>query len=227
MEHHPVQRIEGESSLQVEGFPDAERLIQIDDPKARRISDLLLHQYDLEFADECLNAINVAPSDPSAVKEALWRSAIVHFSKCFGSSAARFQLSRENIYKNEPPEAKLVFEYFKNLRDKHVVHDENSYSQSIPGAVLNRRDGARKIETIICFMARASTLEQTNYNNLKLLIKKALVWVVAEFNACCEGVAAELEALPYDELQRLPNMTYRVPDVGEISENRKKNKRES
>lgn len=138
MEHYSCTRTEG--GLHVEGFPDAVKLIKLDDHKARRVADLLLHQHDLEFADACLEAINKAPVDPPTIREALWRCAIVHFVKCFGSSAARFQLNREKIYKNEPPEAMQSFEYFKHLRDKHVVHDANSYSQSIPGAVLNRGD---------------------------------------------------------------------------------------
>ncbi len=219
MEHYSVTRVEG--GLHVEGFPDAVRLIKLDDPKARRVSDLLLHRYDLEFADACLEEINKAPVDPPIMREALWRSAIVHFAKCFGSSAARFQLSREKIYKGEPPEAKQVFEYFQHLRDKHVVHDENSYSQSIPGAVLNRGDKPYKIEKILCLGAHANTLEQGNYNNLKLLIQKALAWVVAEFDTCCDVVTKELEALPYEDLLKRPEVTYRVPSAEEIGDNRK------
>ena len=115
MENYPVARTKG--GLRVDGFPDAVKLIKLDDPKARRISELLLHRHHLEFADRCLEAISKAPVDSPTVREALWRCAIVHFAKCFGSSAARFQLSREKIYKNEPPEAKHVFEYFQSLRD--------------------------------------------------------------------------------------------------------------
>lgn len=218
MEQYSVTRVE--RGLHVDGFPDAVKLIQLEDPKARRISDLLLHRHDLEFADQCLEEINRAPSDLPTVREALWRCAIVHFAKCFGNSRARFQLSRDKIYKWEPPEAKLAFDYFQNLRDKHVVHDENSYSQSLPGAVLNRGNKPYKIEKILCFGAHASTLEQGNYGNLKFLIQKALKWVVTEFDLCCDLVTKELEALSYEELLMRENVMYRVPTVEEISTNR-------
>jgi hypothetical protein len=198
MEQYSVTHVEG--GLHVEGFPDAVKLIKLDDPKAHRISDLVLHRHDLEFADACLEAINRVPIDPPTVREALWRCARVHFAKCFGNSAARFQLSHKKIYRNEPPEARRVFEHFQHLRDKHVVHDENSYSQSIPGAVLNRGDKPYKIEKILCFEAHKNTLEQGSYGQLKLLIQKALAWVVSEFDTCCEIVTKELEAIPYDEL---------------------------
>jgi len=93
-----------DEGIHIEGFPDAVRLVELNDPKARRISDLMLHQHDLEFADGCLEAINATPPDSLLVREALWRSAIIHFAKCFGGSAARFQLDRKKIYKNEPPD---------------------------------------------------------------------------------------------------------------------------
>lgn len=219
MEHYSIRRTE--KGLHIDGFPEAVRLIEIDDPKARRISDLLLHRDDLLFADACLDAINDAPTTIPTLREALWRCAIVHFSKCFGNSAARFQLSQKKIYKDEPPEAKQAFDYFQHLRDKHVIHDENSYSQSIPGAVLNRGNKSYKIEKIICFAAHAGTLEQSNYSNLKLLIQKALNWVTREFDTCCELVTKELEKIPYNELIKRPEVKYRTPSADDISCNRR------
>lgn len=219
MELHSVTYIDGR--LHVEGFPDAVKLIRLDDAKARRISDLFLHKHDLEFADQCLEEINKIPSDSPILREALWRCAIVHFAKCFGNSAARFQLSREKIYKGEPPEARQAFDYFQNLRDKHVVHDQNAYSQSIPGAVLNKGEKSYKIEKILCLGAHVNTLEQGNYGNLTLLIKKALEWVIVEFDKCCELVTKDLEARPYEELLKREAAKYRAPTVEEISTNRR------
>jgi hypothetical protein len=63
-------------------------------------------------------------------REAMWRSAIVHLLKCFGDHEARFSLQPRQVYRGEPPEAIENFEYFKGLRDKHLVHDENSYAQT-------------------------------------------------------------------------------------------------
>lgn len=219
MEQYPVTQVEG--CLHIEGIPDAVKLIKLDGPKARRVSELLLHRHDLEFADACLEAINTVPVHPPTIREALWRNAVVHFAKCFGNSAARFQLSREKIYKNEPQEALQAFEYFQHLRDKHVVHDENSYSQSIPAAALNRGDKPYKIEKVLCFSAHANTLEQSNYGNLKLLIQKALAWVVSEFDNCCNIITNDLEAVPYNELLKKPEVTYQTPGVEEIRSNRK------
>lgn len=186
MEHFAISK--RESGFHIEGFPDAVKVVMIDGPEAKRLADLFLHKEDLEFADACLDAINQTPESPLVAREALWRSAIVHFMKCFGNSA-RFQLSAAKIYKGESPEALMAFEYFKDLRNKHFVHDENSYAQSIPGAVLNNGTRGYKIEKIICFAAFGATLEQGNYGNLKLLIGKARTWVVSEFDSLCSHLS--------------------------------------
>ena len=144
MEYFSVSKTE--ASFHIEGIPDAVKIITINNPKAKRLADLSLHKEDLEFADACLDALNQTNENP-IVREALWRSAIVHYMKCFGNGI-RFQLTPKKIYKSESPEALLAFNYFKVLRNKHFIHDVNSYAQSIPGAVLNNGTKDYKIEEI-------------------------------------------------------------------------------
>lgn len=72
--------------FQIEGYPDAVKVIELVGPKARRLSDLALHKIDLDFASECLDQINDTTGNCSLLKQALWRSAIVHFMKCFGNN---------------------------------------------------------------------------------------------------------------------------------------------
>jgi len=209
-----------ESGLHIEGFPDAVKVLRIDGSRAKRLSDLALHKADLDFAENCLDAINLTTEDAYVVREALWRSSIVHFLKCFGDAGARFQLSAKKIFKAEPPEAMMAFEYFKGLRNKHLVHDENSYSQSIPGAILNNRNKGYKIEKIVCFSAIAITISQDNYNNLKLLIQKSRVWVIAEFDKLCEVLTEELERESYEKLFGKPSINYQLPMIDEIHRKR-------
>ena len=56
MEYFPVKQTS--SGLHVEGFPDAEKLIKLKGKQAKRLADLKLHQSDLDFAHESLEAIN-------------------------------------------------------------------------------------------------------------------------------------------------------------------------
>ena len=218
MEHFPISRTD--TGLHIEGFPDAVKVVRLNGLKAKRLADLALHKADLECAVQCLESINQVGDRPWVVQQALWRSAIVHMMKCFGDSGARSQLSAKKIYKGDSL-ALTVFDYFKNLRNKHFIHDENSYAQSLPGAVLNKGNKPFKIEKIICVNTVAETLEQENYSNLQLLIEKARDWVDKEFEALCEALTKELEAEPYENLFKREAISFNVPTVNEIDKNRK------
>ncbi len=209
------------SGFQIEGFPDAAKVIQIEGPKAKRLADLSLHKTDLEFASECLETINQVPDKPWVLRQALWRSAAIHYMKCFGGNNTRGQLSPNKIYKGNT-EALTAFNYFKDLRNKHFVHDENSYAQSIPCAILNKPDKSYKIEKIVCFSAIGETLEQGNWNNLHLLIQTARKWVVVEFDKLCKIITKDLEAKPYEGLNNLEPVTYTVPKIEALKKNRNK-----
>jgi hypothetical protein len=217
LEHFPVTKTD--SGFLIEGFPEAVKVVRIDGRQSKRLADLALHRADLEFAAECLKTINLVSDKPGVLRQALWRAAIIHYMKCFGHSGARFQLSAERIYKGNTP-ALVAFSYFKELRDRHFVHDENSHAQSVPGAILNRRDKPYKIEKIVCFSVMAETLGQDNYNNLHLLVQTAQTWVVNEFDALCQTLTKELEAKSYDELDSREPITYKAPTIDEIGKNR-------
>jgi hypothetical protein len=202
--------------LHIDGFPNAVKVLALKGPVARRIADLALHRGDLLFARDCLEQVNRTPEEPALLRHALWRSAIVHFAKCYGDSTARSQLSPKKVLRGEAPVAIEVFEYFKALRNKHVVHDENPLAQSLPGAILNARDQPRKIEKIISLSLVAETLGQEHYSNLHLLIQKSLTWVEKEFDRLCLQLTTELEAIPYEQLLAMPAPEYRAPEADSV-----------
>lgn len=210
-----------ETGLHLGGFPDGVKVIRIDGPLAQRLAALSLHKADLDFADSCLIAMSDMKEPYGIVHEALWRAAIVHFLKCFGDAGARFQLSADKILKSEPPEAMMAFMYFKGLRNKHLIHDENSYAQSVPGAVLNKGDKGYKIEKIVCFSAIAGTMGPENYGNLKLLIQTTRSWVVSEFDTLCDVLTKELEKESHESLLAREALSYRAPTLDDIQKNRK------
>lgn len=218
MEHFRISHTE--AGFHIEGFPDAVKAIHITGPVSRRLADLWLHKADLEFAADCINEINRVPDIQRIVREALWRSAIVHYAKCFGNSKVRFQLSSAKIYRDIPL-GLATHSYFIDLRDKHVVHDENAYAQSFPGAVLNRGDKAYKIEKIVCVATFIQTLNQELWNNLKVLIDKALEWVVTEFDSICDLLTRELEQEPYSALLARESISMRLPAYDEVAKNRR------
>lgn len=209
-----------EKGLHIEGFPDAEKLVKLDGQLAKRLSDLHLHGEDLNFAKNCLAGINQLPKEPLELRESLWRSAIIFYCKCFGNHKARFNLQFSQIYKAEPKEAKEAYQYFKDIRDKHLIHDENSYAQSIPGAILNKKSNPFKVAKIITFTAIGQTLEQDNYSNLDKLINGALAWVHDQYKNLCIKITEELEKESYEVLAEKEELEYKIPSITDLGKNR-------
>jgi hypothetical protein len=104
----------------------------------------------------------------------------------------------------------------ESLRNKNVVHDENSYMQCLPGAVLNRKGMDHKIAKIVCLSVVGETLGQENYQNLHLLATRAREWVVAQFDELCNVITRELELRPYEELLAREAITYTVPGADDV-----------
>jgi hypothetical protein len=203
------------NAFHVEGFPDAVKVLKITGPKSRRLADLALHNVDLDFALACLEAINHTPDEPYLLREVLWQGAIVHYIKCFGQSKSRFSLNPKTVYKGDA-EAFEPYKYFDSLRNKHLVHDENSYTQCLPGAILNRKGMDYKIAKIVCSSAVVGTLGQENYNNLHLLATRARAWVIAQFDELCSVLTSELELKSYDELLAMEGMAYMAPGADDV-----------
>lgn len=217
MEYFEIEK--QEHGLHVHGFPDAVKLIRLDDAKAKRLADLALHKHDLDFAIQCLDGIGQVAEEPYALRLGLWRSAIVHYFKCFDDNAARFSLDPRTIYAGEPT-AIENFEFFKLLRNKNIVHDENSYTQCIPGAVLNRAGMQYKIAKVLCSSFHVEILSQGSFSNLRLLITHATKWVTRQFDVLCDRITADLELLTYEELYGMESVTYSKPNIDGLSKDR-------
>ncbi len=215
MKHFEIT--ETDEGFDVQGFPDAVKVIGIKGPKARRLGDIALHVCDLEFSLSCLDGINLVPEEPSALKEALWRSSVIHFLKCFGNSGCRFSLDANKIYRGGDM-ALEIFNYFQNLRNKYFVHDENSFAQALPGAILNKPDAPHKIAKIICPTFMSETLDQGNFGNLHKLVTIALEWATEQFDQLCDKLSAELESLAHEDLSRRAGITYSMPSAEEVHE---------
>ncbi len=205
--------------LHVSGFPEAVKLLKIDDLKSKQLAGLALHDYDLNFALQCLDGVNMIAEQPYALRLGLWRSAIVHYIKCFMGNGARFSLDYRKIYAGKPL-AIQNYEFFQLLRNKNIVHDENSYTQCIPGAVLNREGMESKIAKILCSSFHAEVMGQESFSNLRLLITHAIEWVTWRFDQLCDNITAELEAKSYAELYAMDIVTYSKPADGDLSKNR-------
>ncbi len=215
----PINTTFTDSSFHIAGFPDAVKAIKITGPLAKRLADLALHATDLGVSLECLEAMNQTVVESHASRNALWELAIIRFMKCFGNSKSRSSLSAIKIYASEK-NALVAFKYFDDLRNKHLIHDENSFAQCIPGAVVNKREATHKIAKIVCVATVAKTLEQANFDNLHSLVRYAIQWVDNQQNDICNKLTQEYESKNYDELIAAESMSFRSPSLDDINKPR-------
>lgn len=204
--------------FQLNGYPTAERAIKLTGKRATRFAHLALHLHDLKFAGECLLQLRSETQFPDIAREALWRSAVVHYLKCFGQSAARFSLDPKTIF--EPGLPQQVHQYFKDLRNKHLVHDENPYLQALPTGIIGHLGDVPKVQDLLVLTFSGDTLSPNNLDNLDLLIGTAHHWVKAAFERAQASVREELEQVDHAELLTRERSNYRVPAVEDLSTRR-------
>lgn len=217
----PIEFDVVDGSVQLQGFPEAEHVGALSGSRAGQIADLALHLQDLSYAREALDELFANRADESVVQDALWRSALVAYFKCFQRSAARgVLLDPAQTLDGEPPEARQAHDHLKALRNKHVVHDENAWSQAIVAAVINRAGSDVKVARVAMVSIRGRSLTQETANGLRLLVNCALAYAERTLDQLCDEETAELERLERAELLALPAPTFTAPAADDVSRRR-------
>lgn len=205
------------NELHIKNYPNAAKVVEIDNPKSIELKNLVLHMNDLQLAFDFLNLINSTTNEE--VRTGLWYVSIMLYFKCFTNSAARKMLSESKVYK-ERKDALPVFKYFKALRDKHLVHDENAYSQVFVGLIVNQPDFKCKIADVISSTIISNTLDQSHWSSFYNLLKYALEWVSKKREALHFALAKEYEKLEYEEIIKMKTITFTVPATDGAFKNR-------
>lgn len=199
-----------DSQLHIEGYPDAVALKRIDTPVARQLQATTLHLSDLLFCEAALKELNQLVSRHGVTPEALWVAAIARYFKCFGNSGARAQLSAKKILKSHPG-AEVVFIYFKDLRDKHLIHDESALTQGFTGVAVNGIGAKYQVADIIAMSFNAFTIDDAHLTQFSQLVNITLDWLRKKQKNLHNLLGAEYEKWARDDLLALPDITYTVP----------------
>lgn len=88
---------------------------------------LFLNKADIEAGIDYLNCISL--NNHIRANEALFVAALSVYYKCFQNSGARIALN-EAAFKHFSPQFSDEYDRFKNWRNKHYIHDENSMIQT-------------------------------------------------------------------------------------------------
>lgn len=211
---HPLGLSFQDGKLHVLGYPDAKRVVRLTTTPAKRLAGLYLHKDDLEFCERLMQLLG--RTSAGDLLEALWTAILVKFFSCFGHSKARFTLDSKVIYARFP-NALTAFDYFKDIRDKHVVHDENNYTLPLVGAVL---DGHSEVQDIVTFEITAQYGERENCQNLYNLISEALNFVEMQIVTVRAKVHEEISAMTPAERGRLTELDFRSPGRGDEAKTR-------
>jgi hypothetical protein len=188
-------------------FPEAVKLVEVPHEALRKkLAHLSLHHFDLMFAAQCLAVLagRDKPGEPDIVRRGLWHAALVATYKCFGGSRARASLKRDDIY--DEGDQRDTFDYFKHLRDKHIVHDDNDHAQAHVGAVLEKLGVEPKVTEALCFTMFTSTVDQQNTASLRCVVDKAIGWVESEIDTISDAITAAMNEMRYAELDALPGI---------------------
>ncbi|MCJ2062614.1 hypothetical protein MKK63_07830 [Methylobacterium sp. J-088] len=207
-------KIKVASDLVSESGSEKLRLIRLKGHKARQMSHYGAHQADLRYCYELLMLLPGKPSDLSS--DAIWKTAIITYVKCFCGNKARSTKLQEDVIFKGNEDALHVFKYFKNLRNKHLAHDENDYTTCIPSASINYGGKPYKVENIGFIGTTALTLDQTTYNNLLKLVIDTNQWVQEKYNTITKELNDELEGMPLEKLLAHEEVGLSMPDLDRI-----------
>lgn len=218
-----TQTPDGNLYVNLNGYPRGVQVVEVISRDARWLADLALHRSDLLFAERSLKAISDSPTLPEDVLESLWRSAITHVYKCFGSSKSRSRLDPDRVLAGASHEKLENFKYYKALRNKHMTHDENSYSQVAIIAILNDGSHDEKIEAIRAITLRFNDLSPQAHFNFSALLRWIQDWVAREFDEVTERIQVALEAKSMTELKGMLAPKHRAPMVEDAFKTRQRN----
>ena len=181
--------------------PDGAHCVRIEGTDAVRLSHLSMYRDDLMVARSCLDFLGGAAIAPPLIGDALWRSAIVHYGKCFGTSRTHFRLPVRRILPD--PTALVAHQYFMELRNRYVVHDERRYGTVLPGAVIAAPNAAQSVDAVTYVNLNDETLTPSNQRLLDVLVESTRAWVEEQHDRVTERLLAQLRGLPREQLERM------------------------
>jgi hypothetical protein len=182
------------------------RQAQLAGHKAKRVADLSLHQYDMGFCERLLQEHGPKlVGDYDDLSRALWLAVLTKFVSCFRNSGqgARSLLKEKHVYASDP-KALQNFAWILALRNKHIVHDENSYYGASAFAWLEQNGGVRAVGAMT-YVTRIEPGVVEVMRNLVNLAREHIRIAIADAG---NALFAEMQAMSPQERMALPNGIY-------------------
>lgn len=208
-----------DGTIHILDYPNADKVLALPDDKfIIQLKDYELHWWDLSEAKHCLEATN--DNYPDIINRALIQNAVILFYKCFGQSKFRNNsLKKDKILAGYPPEAKAVFDYYKNLRDKFIAHDESRYAQVLTGGLFETKKEYPFVD-VVSTIAVAETIDRTGVSSFYRLVLVTLQWVESKIDNLTDLVKSQYRDKRLPDIEGLKPLQLNVPTEKDIFEKR-------
>lgn len=204
-------------TLHVDGYPDAAQLAVLNTKLGHRLADLRMHQGALGQCEVAMQSYGSLKNqlDP-ATAHVLLTGIVATFFSCFGRNEASLTLSANKAFRGQK-NAKLAFDFWKDIRNKLFIHNEGGYDALISAVVLGHKS---EVQDILSMQLTADVTDDANIKNLYALIVHARKFVTTEIDSLLPRVFDEARAMTPGQRAALPDAKYTVPTVADASKTR-------
>ena len=210
-------------TIHILDYPTADKVLELpNDHIVKRLKDMCLHWHDLTEAKLCLEAID--DTNSALVNRALAQNAIVVFYKCFGTSKFRNNsLNRDKILARLPSGAKDVFDYYKNIRDKFIVHDESRHAQVITGLILETAKTPPFVDTVNTVAVTEMFATENQLQGLRSfhhLVTVAILWTENTIDELSDEIKKTYQSKPLSFFDNFSPLKLNAPTEEELFQKR-------
>lgn len=202
------------NNIKVLDYPDAEGAVLLPEDKyTKQLVDYYKHWWDLQDSKKSLESMRSDYSE--IINKALAQNAIISFYKCFESSKGRnTPLSKKKILAKQPPEASIVFDYYKRLRDRFIAHDESNLTLMQVGGIIDGKNTPAFIDTIIpsfFILKYQGKQEIAGLNSFMRLVDLSLRWTDQKTDELNRILYDKYSKWTIEELRKLPPLRTDIP----------------
>lgn len=206
-------------TIHFDGYPADARVAVAQTASTAASLDMLLHRRDLETSRDLFDAAGAADT-PDNLRVHLWNGAIAAYCKCFQAAKSRSRLNIDTVLEGVSDDARKAFDYFMNLRNKHLLHDENAYSQVKMTVVIDASNEANPLLGSHVFTFEADTYDEPHIQSFTRLLSHTAYWVARKAHSLSQSVQDELALLTREQLLAFESLVVKVPTADDVSKPR-------
>ena len=180
----------------------------------KRFLSYFLHKNDVERAVSYLECIS--NDKHHFVNEGLFVAALTIFIKCFGTGV-RERVS-DDIY--DTPDTKDSYNQFKDVRDKHFVHDVNGMTQTTDFMLVNLDEANPHIHNASVIYNIATFNYRYEANKLIHLMQILHNYLCREIDKMSDDIINEFKSKSKDELISYGSPNIRLANIDDVSKRR-------